>query len=97
MRAPTPEQMRALADRAQQWSDRADIKHKPGQTLAEFAAALRAAADQLEAVRRVMREAVDAEGLIDYEETNRAAGAAAVEADVLAILTPDTAPQERAS
>jgi hypothetical protein len=56
MRAPTTEQMRALADRAQQWSDRAGVKHKPGQTLVEFAVALRAAADQLEAIDVVTRE-----------------------------------------
>lgn len=83
MTAPTPERMRALADAP-------DVNHWS----AEARAALRAAANQLEAVRHVMREAVDAEGLIDYEETNRAAGAAAVEADVLAVLTADTAPRE---
>lgn len=92
MTARTPQQMRELADRAQQWSDRAGIKHKPGQTLAECAAALRTAADQLEAVL------AQVEALRMPFTTGKRLRAihhnAAIDA-VLAILTADTAPQER--
>lgn len=66
MSAPTPEQMRTLGDRAQQWSDRAGIKHKPGQTLAEFAAALRAAADEVDRLRTVIENAPHAPKCVQY-------------------------------
>jgi hypothetical protein len=85
MTAPTPEQMRELADVLAGYHSWKDVRNG--------SAALRAAADQLEAVRLVMRDAVEDEGLIDYEESNRAAGAAAVEASVLAVLDSDTTPR----
>jgi hypothetical protein len=74
MTAPTPQQMRALADLST-----SDYRLR----MNEVRAALRAAADQLEAVRALERIYVDA-----WDSY-------AVPADALdAILTADTAPQE---
>lgn len=82
----TPEQMRALADKPEEFFAR----HQP-ESMRDFAAALRAAADQLEAVRRWADQTVDWAVRTNNQFDmgyNSAAG------DVQAILTADTAPQE---
>lgn len=100
MTAPTPEQMRVLADdaddQADYWHTRtpAMVKHltsalrtaaetiellmQQRDTLVEYNAALRAAADQLDAVRDVV-------GRMPFTASRQA---------LRAILTADTAPQE---
>lgn len=81
MSAAAPEQMRALA--AHHQSDVDYYGYSTGSLSAKTAAALRAAADQLEAVRRIVEDYdeddVDGRGLSDALE---------------AVLTADTAPQE---
>jgi hypothetical protein len=91
MTAATPEQLRSLADEPLMYNE-AGVKFRgrAGKPIDELRAALRAAADQLEAsvshvqVRRVVKE-----WWLENE--------ANADALIARILTADTAPQERAS
>lgn len=91
----TPEQMRALAERNEQRCLPQIVQ--PDELARESAAALRAAADQLETVpsREQIAEAIWDAMPFEAQEAMLTTDADEAADAVLAILTADTAPQEK--